>query len=112
MKLVGKLIVNIVSLLVVAYIVPGLTFDSFSAVFVAAVVIGVINTLIKPILQIIALPITLITFGLFALLINILLLWGASAVVPGFHIDGFLTAVIGSIALSLVSWFLNHFTQD
>ncbi len=107
MKILIRLLVNILALVIVAYLVPGFTLDTLMAALVAAVVIGIINTLIKPIIQLLALPITLITFGIFAFVINVVLLWLASFIVPGFHIDGFFTAVISSIVLSLVSWFLN-----
>lgn len=107
-----RLLLNILALLIVAYLVPGVSFEDFVSVFVASIVIGIINTLIKPILQIIALPITLLTFGVFALVINVLLLMLAGFIVPGFDIDGFWTALVASIVLSLVSWFLGHLAKD
>ena len=111
MKIIISLILNIFALYVVAYLVPGFEIEGLTAAVVAAIVIGVINTLIKPILQLIALPITIITFGIFAFVINVFLLWLASVIVPGFVIDGFWTAIISSIVLSLVSWFLNKITK-
>lgn len=112
MKLLIKLAINTFALAIVAYLVPGFSFTNLFAIVVAAVVIGIINTFIKPILQILALPISIITFGITAFLINVFLLWGASILVPGFNIDGFSTAVIASIVLSLVSWFLNKLEND
>lgn len=112
MKLLINLALNILALLVVAYLVPGFSFDSIQSVIVASIVIGIINTIIKPIFQILALPITIITFGIFALIINIFLLWAASWIVPGFDIVGLWTAVIGSIALSLISWFLSRLVKN
>ena len=111
MKIIIRLILNIFALYVVAYLVPGFEIEGLSAALVAAIVIGLINTLIKPILQLIALPITIITFGIFAFLINVFLLWLASVIGPGFVIDGFWTAILSSIVLSLVSWFLNKITK-
>ncbi len=111
-KLIGRLLINIFALFVVSYLVPGFTFTEPSAIVVASVVIGVINTFIRPILQLIALPITLVTFGIFALVINVFLLMLASWIVPGFEIDGLITAFIASILLSLVSWFLSRLTKD
>lgn len=108
MQLLARLLVNALALWVVDYIVPGLRFANLQSLFVSAVVIGVVNTFIRPILQVIALPITLITFGVGAILINVLLLWLVSFIVPGFYIDTFLTAVVASLLLSLVSWFLHH----
>lgn len=111
-KLILKIALNVFTLLIVSYLVPGFTFDSFLAIIVAAVVIGVVNTFIKPILQIIFLPISIITLGTGAFLINVVLLWATSFIVPGFHIAGFLTAVIASIVLALVSMFLNKLSEE
>ncbi len=111
MKILGSLVINTVALLITAYLIPGFVVENLVAAVVAAFVIGVINTFIKPILQIIALPITFMTLGIFALVLNILLLWAAAYITPGFSIDGFLTAVIGSIVLSLTSAFLNLLTK-
>jgi len=99
-------------LLVVSYLVPGFTFDNLWATIVTAIAIGVVNTFIKPVLQIIFIPLSIITFGITAFLINVILLWGVSFVVPGFQINSFLTAVIASIVLSLVSIFLHKLAQD
>src|SRR4030042_5107573 len=111
MKLLIKLLLNIFSLWIVSYLVPGFNFDSTQALIVTAVVVGVVNTFIKPVLQIIFIPISIITFGITAFLINVVLLWGISFIVPGFEIDGFWTAVISSIVLSLVSFFLHKLSQ-
>lgn len=107
MKLIIKLIINAIALMIVSYIIPGFYFDGFMSVLVAAVVIGVVNTYIKPVLQVIFIPLSIITFGISAFLINVVLLWMVSFLVPGFEIDGFLTAIISSIALTLVAMFLN-----
>ncbi|HEX6977406.1 MAG TPA: phage holin family protein [Patescibacteria group bacterium] len=112
MKLVMKLAINVFALLVVAYIVPGFNLDNLTSAIVAAVVIGVVNTFIKPILQLIALPISLLTFGIAAFLINVALLWAVSLIVPGFTISSFATAIIASIALSLISWFLHKLARE
>jgi len=112
MKLLVKLLLNIVALWVVSYLTPGFNFDSTQALIVTAIVIGVVNTFIKPVLQIIFIPLSIITFGITAFLINVVLLWGVSFLVPGFEIDSFLTAVISSIFLSLVSWFLHKLSED
>lgn len=106
MKLLVRIGVNMLALVVVAYIIPGFVIEDFLALLISAIVIGVINTFIRPIIQILALPISIITFGLFALIINTGLLWFASWIVPGFGIDSFLTAFVSSILLSLTSWFL------
>ena len=112
MKLIKRLIINVLALFVVEYLVPGFVLKDVWAAVVAAIVIGIVNTLIKPVLQIIALPITILTLGIGAFLINVLLLWGTSKLVPGFYIAGFWTAVLGSIVLSVVTWFLHKLARE
>ncbi len=112
MKLLVKIIINTTALLVVAYIVPGFKFASIQSVLVAAIVLGVINTFIRPILQIIALPISILTLGIFAFLINVVLLWIVSLIVPGFTIESFVTAAIASLLLTLVSSFLHRLAKE
>ncbi len=112
MKLLGKLIINALALSVVAYLLPGFEFDTITALVVASIILGVVNTFIRPILQIVALPLTILTFGLGALLVNVVLLWFVGIIVPGFTIENFLTALLGSISLSLVSWFLHRLENE
>lgn len=112
MKLIIRLAINVFALLVVEYLVPGFILKDLWTAIIAAVVIGVVNTFIRPILQLIALPVSILTFGLAAFLINVLLLWLTSQFVPGFEITSFTTAIIASIVLSLVSWFLHKLASD
>lgn len=111
MGLVLGLIVNTLALLAVSYIIPGFEVADLQSAVFAAIVIGVINTFIKPIVQLVALPISLLTLGIFAFVINVLLLMLAAYIVPGFDIDGFLTAIVASIVLSLVSAFLHKLAK-
>ena len=111
MKILISLALNVFALLVVSYLVPGFEFVDLWSTIVTAVVIGVSNTVIKPILQIIFIPLSIITFGITAFLINVVLLWGVSYIVPGFQIENFLTAVIASLVLSLVSMFLHKLSE-
>lgn len=101
------------ALLITSKIVPGFIIQTFVAALVAAIVIGLVNAIIRPILSILAFPITLITFGLFSFVINALILWLASAVTPvsGFEIRGFIPAFLGSIVLSIVSSLINYFLR-
>ena len=112
LNILGKILVNSVALFVVAYILPGFVIEGLTALVVTAIVMGAVNTFIRPVLQILFFPITLVTFGIAAFLINVTLLWTVSLVVPGFTIDTFLTAVVGSLALTFVSWFLHHLAKD
>ena len=110
--LLVRLAINVFALLVVEYLVPGFRFASFTTAVVAAVAIGIVNSFIKPILQLIAFPISMLTFGLAAFFINVSLLWMTARFVPGFSIDSFTTAIIASIVLSLTSWFLHKLAKD
>lgn len=112
MRLIIRLFVNMLALFIVAYLVPGFRFDGFTSILVTAIVIGIVNTLIKPILQLIALPISILTLGLFALVINVLLLYAVSFLVPGFSITSFTSAFISSILLGLVTWFLHKLATN
>jgi putative membrane protein len=107
-----RLLINMVAILVIAYLLPRLIgVDSWLAALVAAFVLGVVNTFIRPLLVLLTLPLTLVTFGIFLLIINGLLLWLVSAVVRGFHVYGFWGAVIGSLLISIVSWILSSFVS-
>ena len=89
---------------VVARIVPGVEVDGVGHALVAGLVLGVINALVRPLLVILTLPITILTLGLFLLIINAILLKLAAALVPGFRVQGFLPAVLGALLLSIFSF--------
>ena len=85
----------------VAWLIPGITVENFLSAMLVCVILALINTFIKPVLQFISFPLTILTLGLFALVINALLLMLAGWITPGFEVDGFLSALLGSILLSL-----------
>jgi putative membrane protein len=98
---------NAVAILLVGYLLPGLfTVDGAMAALAAAFVLGLVNAVVRPLFVILTLPITVVTLGIFLLVINGLLLLLVGALVPGFHVHGFLGAVVGSVLLSLVSGIL------
>jgi len=101
-----------ISIIVTSYLVDGIHVTSFFAAFFAAAVLGILNALFRPILIVITLPINILTLGLFTFVINALLLKMASGVVPGFYVEGFWSAVFGSLIISLVSWVLNSFVNE
>ena len=107
MKLLLNLIINTVSVYIAAYIVPGVKTDLLGAA-IASVVLGGLNTFLKPILLLLTLPITILTLGLFALVLNTIIVLLVSVLVPGFVVDSFLSAFLFGILLSLVSFFLNR----
>ena len=112
MELLIRLAINVFALFVVDYLVPGFELGGIQTAVVAAIVIGIVNTLIKPVLQLIALPISILTFGIAAFFINVTLLYLSSKLVPGFVIDTYVTAIIASLVLSLTSWFLNKLAKE
>ena len=100
------------ALWVTAYILPGVTFDSTTALAVAAIVLGLVNAVIRPILTLLTLPITILTLGLFYLLVNGFTFLLASKVVPGFGVSTFWWAVLGELLVSIVSAFVGKFVED
>ena len=92
-----------VGLAIAAAVVPGMQFQGSGAVLLAALVLGFVNAVIRPILLFLTLPITIVTLGIFLLVINALLLGLVAAVVPGFQLSGFLPALLGSLVVSIVS---------
>jgi len=105
-----RLIVNMVAILIVSYLFPKMIrVDGFLAALVAAFLLGIVNTILRPVLVFLTFPITLLTLGLFLLIINGLMLWLVSALVKGFYVSGFWGAVLGSILISAVSWILSRF---
>jgi putative membrane protein len=99
-----------IALLITARIVPGFIIQTFVVALVAALIIGLVNAIIRPILSLLAFPITLITFGLFSFVINALMLLLASEIIPisGFEIKGFIPAFFGSIVLSIISSIISY----
>lgn len=104
-------LVYTVAIAISAYLIPGVVISDLIAAVVLAVVLGAINAFIRPILIILTLPITIVTFGLFILVINALLIMLAGTVVPGFEVSGFWAALIFSIVLSLVSALLGGMSK-
>lgn len=100
------------ALWVTAYILPGVHVGSYQALAIAAIVLGLVNALIRPVLTILTLPITILTLGLFYLLVNGLTFLLASKMVPGFHVDGYWWAVLGALGVSIVSSFVGMFAGD
>ena len=107
---IARWIVNAAALLLVAYLYPGVHVTDFWAAFFAAIVLGLVNAIIRPLLVILTLPATILTLGLFIFVINALLFWLVAEIVKGFSVDGFMAALIGSILYSVItiitSWLL------
>ena len=108
MELIIVWLLNAVALLIVAYILPGITMASFGSALAAAVVLGLLNTLVRPVLVFLTLPITVVTLGLFLLVINALVFWMAGSVLKGFQVAGFWWAMLGAVVYTIVSGFLSR----
>ncbi len=112
MKWLGRLVMHTLAILVAAYIVPGVHVDGILTSVVVAVVLGIVNAIIKPVLKLLTFPITLLTLGLFSLVINGLMIWLVSQLVSGFVVSSFMSAVLFSVALSVVGWFLQLLARE
>jgi len=108
MELILVWILNAVALLIVAYILPGINVASFGSALIAALVLGLLNTLVKPVLILLTLPITVVTLGLFLLVLNALVFWFAGSVLKGFQVNGFWWAMLGAFVYSIVSGVLSR----
>lgn len=110
MKLVFHWLVAAAAIGVTAYLVPGVTI-TFGGALIAAVVLGALNIIIRPALMLLALPITILTLGLFSLVINALLVMLAAALVPGFSVAGFWTALLFAVVLAIVNWIFHLWSR-
>ena len=101
MKLVTRWLLLAAALLLVAYLYPGVSVTSFGSALIAAFVLGLLNTVVRPLLVLLTLPVTLLTLGLFLFVINALMFWAAASLLDGFNVSGFTAALIGSLIYSL-----------
>ena len=100
MKLIAKWLLAACALLLVAYLYPGVQIQSFASALIAAAVMGLLNTLLRPVLIILTLPVTVVTLGLFLFVINALMFWAAASLLDGFGVNGFWAALLGSLIYS------------
>lgn len=107
MKILLSLILSTLAVFITAQIVPGVQVSSVTTAFIVAVVLGIINSIIRPILLILTLPINILTLGLFTLVIMAICVLLASAIVPGFHVNGFWWAMLFAIVLAIINSFLS-----
>jgi putative membrane protein len=107
MKLLLVWLINAAALMAVAYLLPGIAVADFVTAMVAALVLGLVNAVIRPVLVLLTLPVTVLTLGLFILVINGLLFWFVGSYITGFVVAGFWWGVAGAIAYSVISWALS-----
>lgn len=112
MQIILALVLNALALIVTAKIVPGIQVANFTTAVLAAIVLGVINTFIKPILSFVTAPLTIVTLGLFTFVVNAVVLFIVSAIVPGVKVEGWVPAILGAIVLSVVATVLNSMLKD
>lgn len=107
MRLLIVWLLNALALLAVAYLMPSVQIQSFGAALVAALVLGLANAVVRPILVLLTLPVTILTLGLFLLVINGAVFLGVARLVSGFEVAGWWAAILAAILYSIVSWFLS-----
>ena len=107
MRLLLTWLINAVALFALPYLLSSVTVSNLGAALIAALVLGLVNTLIRPVLVLLTLPVTVLSMGLFILVINALLFWGVSHLVAGFRVTGFWSAFFAAILYSIISWALS-----
>jgi putative membrane protein len=107
LRLLVVWLINTAALMAVAYLMPSVSVASFTTALVAALVLGLVNAVIRPVLVLLTLPVTVLTLGLFIFVINGLLFWGVGSFIEGFEVAGFWSGVLGAIVFSLISWALS-----
>ena len=112
MHLVLRWLVSALALLALPYIMSGIQVKSFYVALIVAVVLGLINAVVRPVLILLTLPVTILTLGLFILVINALLFWFVASFVDGFQVSGFWAAFFGAILYSLITWAANALLFD
>lgn len=110
--IITRWVVITVAILLASYLVPGIKVDAVTTAVIAACVLGLINVFIKPILVVLTLPLSILTLGLFYLILNALLLKLAAYFVSGFEVTGFFAAFFGSLVISIVTWLANSFISN
>lgn len=109
MRLIVNWLVNAAALWITAELLPGIRIAGLEELLIAAVVIGLVNAIIRPVLRLVTFPITVLTLGLFYFVLNGLMLYLAAYLTPGFELDGLLTAIVGAIVMSIVATVLHVF---
>ena len=107
MRFLARLVLNGLSIIIVAWLLPGIHLTSPWAALLAGVILGFVNAIVRPVLFFVTLPLTLLTLGLFIFVLNAICFALTAWLVPGFSIDGFFSALFGALLVSVVSWILN-----
>ena len=110
MGFIIKLLLTGLAVVLASYFLPGVHVDGFGTALIVAIVLAILNAIVRPILVLLSLPITILTLGLFLLVINALIILGADALISGFEVDGFLWALIFSLVLSVITYIIDVVT--
>src|SRR5256885_17054729 len=108
MGLIVRWLANTLALFIVVTVVPHFHYNSFVTLAIAALILGLLNAVVRPILFFLTLPLTIVTLGLFLIVLNAIMLELTAWLAPGFHIDDFVAAIIGAIVLAIISWITNR----
>ncbi len=111
MVILTRWLIMTCAILTASWILPGIGVDSLKTALIAAAVLGIINAFLRPVLLILTLPLTVLTLGVFAFVINALMIMLVAYFVPGFEVKGFFWAFLGALIVSIVSWIVNHFIR-
>jgi putative membrane protein len=112
MRFLMRLVLNGIAIVIAAWFVPGVHVNGFAPALIAGALLGFVNAIVRPLLLILTLPFTLLTLGLFIFVVNAICFGLTAALVPGFHLDGFLAAFLGALVVTIVSWLLSAFLPD
>jgi putative membrane protein len=107
-----RLIINGIVFYLIAMYVPGIHANSFGAAVLAAFIFGIVNAIIRPVVLLLTLPFTILTLGLFIIIVNALMFWLATWIAPGFRVDGFTPALIGGVIMMIVGFITNHLLRE
>lgn len=111
MSLLIRLVINTLAIIVAANLLDGVVVSDIKTAVIAAIVLGLLNTFVKPVLQILALPITILTLGLFYFVINVLIIWFAASLIDGFAIRDFISALLFGLIVAVISGLLGLFVD-
>jgi len=112
MELIGRWLVVTLALMLAAWLIPGVFISGFWVALIAALLLGLVNAVIRPVLIVLTIPITILTLGLFVIVINALMFWLVAAVLPGFTVSGFWPALLAALVVSVVSLLGNSLLHD
>lgn len=112
MRLLLRWLLNALAIILISYLISSISVSGFYIALMVALILGLVNAVIRPLIIILTLPINILTLGLFVLVINALLFWFVSSFVKGFEVAGFQAAFVGALILSVVSWFSNMLLKD